>query len=327
MRRRYFILCLVGSIAMAALSCPAPAAAQTVRVSNVIWVGFGPLWLARDLGFFKKHGVDVEIVVNENIKEKYAMLASGTVDMLATSAGTSVLYMSRPDELQYIIGLDDSSGGDGVVATNAITSLADLKGKTIAVADGSLSEFYLLVLLKQAGLTESDVKLVDLDAPDAGEAFLGKKVDAAVTWEPWLSKAKATDFGHLLIDSTVSPGLLCDVLVTTREYAANHPKEVRAVVEGWNDAVAYVVSHREEAIEVMSRGMGGRLKDVEIFGETLGGTRLYGAEENKIFFGTRDKPGVLYETLTEAINAWSSIGRVRLKITPEDLMNYSFVSD
>ena len=67
--------------------------------------------------------------------------------------------------------------------------IADLKGKNVAVNEGSVSEFYLNVLLGKAGLKESDLNTVNMTASDAGGAFVAKRVDAAVTWEPWLTRA------------------------------------------------------------------------------------------------------------------------------------------
>jgi NitT/TauT family transport system substrate-binding protein len=319
-------LVLLGGVGLAGVAPASPAAAETVKIAANIWVGYGPLWLARDLGLFKKHGVDVEIETVESVKDKYSGLVSNKYGVVAGSGGTSVIYMTKPHQFQYFVATDDSNGGDGVVSINEIASLSDLKGKTIALQQGSIAEFYLISLLKQAGLKESDVKLQDMNADDAGKAFLAKKVDAAVTWEPWLSKSKASDFGHLLIDSSATPGLLSDVLISTSDYAEKHPNELKAVVAGWNEAVAYLAEHQQEGIEIMAKAMGGWLKDTKVFAETLEGVKLYGAADNKTFFGTKAKPGPLLETVKEAVSTWSSLGKVQVKVAPEELMNYSFVN-
>ena len=79
----------------------------------------------------------------------------------------------------------------------------------------SLPQFYLNVLLREAGLSEADIEVVDLTPEDAGQAFLLKEVDAAVTFEPWLTQGKEAAHGHLLTDSSEKPGLLVDCLLTT----------------------------------------------------------------------------------------------------------------
>ena len=88
--------------------------------------------------------------------------------------------------------MDESHGGDGIVATKDIQSIADLKGKMVAVPERrSVASSYLNVLLKEAGLSEADIETVDLSAEDAGDAFLMREVDAAVTWEPCLTQGQA----------------------------------------------------------------------------------------------------------------------------------------
>ena len=147
-----------------------------------------------------------------------------------------------------------SNGGDGIVAIKDIKTIADLKGRKVAVNEGSVSEFYLNVLLGKAGLKESDLNTVNMTAADAGGAFVAKRVDAAVTWEPWLTKGKSTDFGHLLVDSSTTPGLITDVIIVKTAWANAHQKDVAAIVASWNEAVAYYRANPDESIAIMAKG-------------------------------------------------------------------------
>ena len=308
------------------LSGQAPAQADTVTIAHSTWVGYGPLYIARDKGFFKENGVDVDLVIMEDPKERFPTLMADRIQMIASTVDTALLYMKQPDDYKYIVAIDDSNGGDGIVANKDIKTIADLKGKQVAVNEGSVSEFYLNVLLQKAGLNESDLNVVNMTAADAGTAFVSKQVDAAVTWEPWLSRGKATDFGHLLVDSSTTPGLITDAIIVKTSWLKDHRKEAAAIVKSWNEAVAYYRAHPDESIEIMAKGVGGWLKDPKDFKETLPGIKFYGAEDNKVFFGTKDKPGPLYETVKDAIDIWSSKGKVQVKTSPEQLIDYSFVN-
>ncbi|HEV3248379.1 MAG TPA: ABC transporter substrate-binding protein [Beijerinckiaceae bacterium] len=321
-----FLLALIGGVAVAALASPGSAAAETVRIAHSTWVGYGPLYVARDKGFFKNHGIDVELIVMEDPKDRFPAMLADKIDMIASTVDTGILYLKKPDQFKYVVAIDDSDGGDGIVALKDVTSIGDLKGKSVAVSEGSVSEFYLNVLLGKAGLKESDLKTVNMAAPEAGAAFVAKKVDAAVTWEPWLSRGKQTDFGHLLVDSSTTPGLITDVVTATTDYVDKHPKETKAVVDAWNEAVAYVRAHPDESNEIMAKGVGGWLKDPKVFGETLSGIKFYGAEDNKTFFGTKEKPGALKNTVQEAIDVWASHGKLQVKVTPDDIIDYKFVN-
>src|ERR1700744_3233719 len=149
-------LALAAGLSFGGLATTGPAKADTVTIAHSTWVGYGPLYIARDKGIFKKNGVDVDLVVMEDPKERFPTLMADRIQMIASTVDTALLYLKKPTDFQYVVAIDDSNGGDGIVALKDITSIADLKGKKVAVNDGSVSEFYLNVLLSKAGLKESD---------------------------------------------------------------------------------------------------------------------------------------------------------------------------
>jgi len=316
---------LLFGVALAPIMDTSTAQADTVKIAHSTWVGYGPLYIARDKGMFKQNGVDVDLIVMEDPKERFPTLMADKIQMIASTVDTALLYLKKPNDFQYVVAIDDSNGGDGIVAIKDIKTIADLKGKKVAVNEGSVSEFYLNVLLAKAGLKESDLNTVNMTAGDAGGAFVAKRVEAAVTWEPWLSKGKSTDFGHLLVDSSTTPGLITDVLIVKTDWANAHQKDVAAIVKSWNEAVAYYRANPDESISIMAKGVGGWLKDPKDFKETLPGIKFYGADDNKAFFGTKAKPGPLSATVQDAIEVWSGHGKMQVKVTPADLINYSYV--
>src|SRR5436305_13038496 len=137
----------LAAIAVATAVMPRASAAETVKIAHSTWVGYGPLYIAQEKGFFKKHGVDVELVVMEEPKDRFPAMLADKIDMIASTVDTALLYLRKADDFQYVVAIDDSNGGDGIVAKKDIKSLADLKGKSVAFSEGSVSEFYLNVLL------------------------------------------------------------------------------------------------------------------------------------------------------------------------------------
>jgi len=319
-------LALAAGIVIGSLAGPAPAAAETIKIAHSTWVGYGPLYIARDEGIFKKNGVDVDLVLMEDPKERFPAMMADKIQMISSTVDTALLYLKNRDDFQYVVAIDDSNGGDGIVANKDIKTIADLKGKKVGVNEGSVSEFYLNVLLDRAGLKESDLNIVNLTAADAGTAFVTKRVDAAVTWEPWLSKGKSAEHGHLLVDSSATPGLITDVIIVKSSFVKAHPKEVAAVVKSWNEAVAWYEAHPDEGVAIMAKGVGGWLKDPKEFKATLSGIKFYDGPANKKFFGTATKPGPLFQTTEDAIKIWSSHGKLQVKVVPSDLIDYNFVN-
>jgi NitT/TauT family transport system substrate-binding protein len=308
------------------LLATAGSSAETLKFGHSIWVGYGPLYVAQEKGFFKQHGVDVELIVMDDAKLRIAALSAGKIDGMATTADTILPTISDNQQFRYIFAMDDSKGGDGVVVKKEIQSIADLKGKTVGFLEGSVSEFYLSVLLKQVGLTIKDVNGVNMTAGDAGSAFVAGKVDAAVTWEPWLTRGKQAPHGKLLVDSSTSPGLISDIALTTPENLAKRKAEWAAFTRAWNQAVDFVRSNPDEGNKIMAAGVGGWLKDPKVFAEVMEGVKLYGAADNKAFFGTAASPGPLNTTIQNALDLWSSTGRMKVKVTPKDLVVYEFVN-
>lgn len=298
-----------------------PAHAEPLRIAHTVWVGFGPLFIAEEKGFFAAEGVEVELIRIEEHTTQYAGLFSGQIDAAAAAFQDAPVF-ADPQEphLVCVLILDDSRGADGVLATKEIQSVGDLKGKSVAVLHGSVSHFYLNVLLQEVGLSQADIEVVDISAEDAGEAFLLQEVDAAVTWEPWLTQGKTAEHGHLLTDSSERPGLIVDGLLTRADVFAERKDDFRAVARAWDAAVGFFAAHPDEAIEIMARHVGGWLDDPAVFAETLKGVRYYDAKSNREYFGTPDQPGHIYQTAQYAIDVWSSVGMVKMALSPPDII-------
>jgi NitT/TauT family transport system substrate-binding protein len=298
------------------------ADAEPLRIGYNIWVGFGPLFVAKEKGLFAGEGVEVELI-NMSIPEAlYAGLLAGQIDVSGATIDSILPHFDPKEPYACVLVTDESLGADGILARKDIRSIADLRGKTVAFAEQTVSQFYLNVLLKEAGLTQGDLEVVDLPAEDAGNAFLMREVDAAVTWEPWLTQGRLSDHGHLLAVSSETPGLIVDCLLAKREVLFGRLAEFRALARAWDAGVHYVEAHPDEANEIMARQVGGWLEDPAAFAETLKGVRFYDAKRNREYFGTPDRPGQIYETAQHGIDVWSSLGALHTQVSPADVIRH-----
>lgn len=305
---------------------PTIAVAETFKIGHSTWVGYGPFFVAQKKGYFKEEGLDVELVTIEDVKVRFAALAAGRIDAMATTVDTMPLYL-RPGgtRYQYLFAVDDSKGSDGVVAKSEIKSVADLKGKKVAFTEGAVSQFYINVLLGEAGLDQSDIEAVNMSARDAGRAFVSGEVDAAVTWEPWLTRGKQAPHGRLLADSSQKPGLITGVIVASVGVVKRRKAEIQALYRGWSRAVEFVRTNPAEARAIMAKGIGGWLKDPAVFAETMEGVVYYDTAMNKALFGTLSDPGSLNETIQQALDIWSGLGKLQVSVTPRELIHYGAV--
>jgi NitT/TauT family transport system substrate-binding protein len=304
------------------------AHAEPLRIRYSIWVGYGPLFVAAEKGFFAKEGVEGELIRMEDDTASLAALFAGQIDALATATQVTVAS-NEPDEeaLACVLMLDDSRGGDGILASKDIQTIADLKGKAVAFGHLSASQFYINVLLREVGLREADIEVVDLRSEEAAEAFMMQEVDAAVTWEPYLSQGRNVAHGHLLTDTSERPGLIGDCLATKASIFNDRKQEFRAVARAWDAAVRYVDEHPAEANEMIARNMGDWLADPSVVAEILRGVSLYDADENRKYFGTPEQPGQIYQTMQYAIDVWTELGLLKVKVTPADVIAHGIYDE
>ena len=99
------------------------AAAEPLKLAHSTWVGYGPLYIAKEKGFFEEEGLEVELIVMEDPKVRFAALAAGQIDILVTTVDTVLNYLSDQQGYRYLFALDDSKGGDGIVANKDIQTI------------------------------------------------------------------------------------------------------------------------------------------------------------------------------------------------------------
>ena len=294
-----------------------------VKITMTTWSGYGPLFLARDKGFFKKHGLDVQLIVIQGLGERKQALAGNQVDGIATTLDIETQIVAAGIPLKQIWALDDSYGGDGILAKPEIKTIKDLKGKNVAYDFGTASHILLLSILARNGMTEQDINHVQMSASDAGSTFVAGKVDAAVTWEPWLSKAVKENKGNLLATSKETPGLIMDTVALRSDWADKHPEALQAMVDALAEAMQYWESNKTEANAIMAKGLG--IKEEE-FTSNLQTLRLFNLAQNKEMFGTVDKPGTLYTSLQQAVDFGFNNKVIKSKPDAKAMIDPTFVN-
>jgi len=312
------------AIVLGCVSLSATADAGQMRLGMTTWVGYGPMFLARDKGFFKENGLDVELQIIEDAALYMAAIAAGKLDGNASTIDEIMKYRSPDFCFKSVVALDDSHGGDGVLVQKDVNSLADLKGKQVGMNEGSVSQFWFNILLKREGMTEKDLEITNMTADDAAAAFIAGQIPAAVTWEPHLTLVRTKDQGKVLIDSTATPGLIVDVVALTCDYIDKNPKDVEAFVKGLYKAVEYIKTNPEDAYAVMAKGVGGYLEKPADFAEAAKGVRFYDQARNIEFFGTPGK-GEAADLIKLGDEIWGSFQKLKMKVDYNTLVDTQFL--
>lgn len=315
-----------GALGLAAI-LPGAARATDVTIGMTVWVGYGPLFLARDLGYFKDAGLNVNLQIVDDNALSMAAEAGGRMDGSASTIDEILKYRSKDFCFKAVAILDDSFGGDGAVATDAIKDLADIKGKTVAMNEGSTSQFWWAYVLKKHGIPLDSFTLANMSADDAAAAFVAGHVPVAVTWEPNLTMVKTKKVGHVLIDSTAIPGVIVDVLQLSCKFIEEHPKDVQALVDAVLKAVDYVHAHNKEANEIMAKGVGGYLSKPEDFADAEKGVRFYTREMSVPYIGTLEKPGPMKDVVVTGNEIWNDLGKMKTTVDFASVVDPTFINN
>jgi NitT/TauT family transport system substrate-binding protein len=267
------LLCF--SIGMAAMK----SAHAEVKIGLSDWPGWVAWYVADQKGFFKKYNAKVKLVWFPNYTDSIAALSAGQLDANSQTWSDTMTPLSKGVPLKTILVNDNSAGNDALMVSPKIKSFADLKGKSIALEQYSVSHFVLATALAKNHMKIEDVKIVNLAAGDAAAAFMTGRVDAAVVWNPWVSKIESSGKGRPLFTSKDMPGLVPDLLVAHSSALGDKAKraELVGVIKAWFDTEAFIRSNPAEAIKIMSKIVGLSPDEYKVF---LPGTRFFNAADN-----------------------------------------------
>jgi len=276
------------ALALAAAT-PVALAAGTIKIGTVIWIGYGPYYVADALDLFKKSGVKVDLQIFTDPALIPPAIESGAV------AGGMVTYdqvigvVAKGSTQRVVMPIDYSNGGDAIVTSTSITKVADLKGRKVAFNPLSPSDFLLSYALKTAGLAEKDIEPVNMTPEAIPAALASGSLLAGVTYEPSVSQVIGMGDGkkfHVLFSTKNAPGLITDVLVFKKEYIKSNPKEVRALIQGYIDGLAYMKKNPDEAAKIIGKALG--ISAAEVKEQLSGVYNLEAKELPSVFAKTAD---------------------------------------
>lgn len=175
---------------------------------------------------------------------------AGSVDLHADVADAfAVLTQAANAPLTYYAREQPSPTAQAIIVQDGspIHSIAELKGKRVAVSKGSGSHFLLISALKQTGLTLQDIQPVYLEAPDGAAAFSSGNVDAWAIWDPFLATQEREHHVRVLADGSKGVADYNRFYVANTRFAKAHPEVLQVVFDTLHDAGQWVKGHPQKA--------------------------------------------------------------------------------
>lgn len=238
---------------------PARYAGQRVKIA--IGVNNSELstlvWIANDKGYFREHGLEATVTGYQSGIYAMEALLAGQVDLAAFSDFVFVQkLLSGKENLRILAVIAETLNQEVVVRQDrGILRPGDLKGKKVAVAQGTSGEFFLGVFLTLHGLSLEDLEVIDTKPVDMEAALTAGQVDAVVTWEPYLFAIK-THLGEQVKGWRDQSSRYFWLLGTTSEVIKAQGEALGRVFGALAQAEAFVKQQERQAKDMMRRRLG-----------------------------------------------------------------------
>jgi NitT/TauT family transport system substrate-binding protein len=268
------------SVTVGSVDIPATPESGTVTLGTQPWIGYGPLTtIAPKQGIFAKNGLsDVKTVNFKSDKDINSALAGGQIDGASVGISQALTFAASGIPVKVVLLEDVSETADAILG-RGVSSIADLRGKQVAVEEGTVGDMMLRYALKQNGMTIDDVHVVPLTAADAGTAIIAGKVDAAVTYEPYVSEAQAKDPEiKPIYTAGEREGLISDMLILRDDFIKNNPGQVEALVKSWGDAMDYYNANTSASQQLISQGLDSSYDELKT---AFDGVKFFDLQQNQ----------------------------------------------
>ncbi|MGH8965797.1 MAG: aliphatic sulfonate ABC transporter substrate-binding protein, partial [Actinomycetes bacterium] len=195
---------------------------------------------------------ELRALLREIVNEEQWRELEGTGDLDFGYIGPGAMWLPASGQAK-IVAMNSLGQADRVVAQPGIESMEDLRGKKVAIPEGTSGDMILTLALEKAGMTKDDVEIVAMEPAAIVAALSSGKVDAAGFWYPALATVKKQVPGLVELaknsdfeDTVAFP----TAFVAGNDVVADEQEKVDRVLAVLRDALAYRADHLDETIEL-----------------------------------------------------------------------------
>ena len=283
-------------------------AAEPLKIGYSDWPGWVAWQVAIDKGWFKEAGVDVKFEWFDYSASMDAYSA-GKLDAVLMTNGDALVTGAGGAKSSMILITDYSAGNDMIVAKPGIKTLADLKGKKVAVEVGLVDHLLLRNAMKKAGMEAGDITIVNAKTNELPQVLASKDIAAIGVWQPVANEAmKAVPGSKPIYTSADEPGLIYDVLAVNPASVRARRADWQKVVGLWGKVVAYIEDPKtqSDAVKIMAARSG--ISPAEYL-PLLKGTHLLSLDDNRKVFAKGKDYQSIYGS-TDIVNTFNWYNKV-----------------
>ncbi|OZI49488.1 sulfonate ABC transporter substrate-binding protein [Bordetella genomosp. 4] len=272
---RFSRLAVAGVMALSAamLTCAA-ASAQDAKTLRIGFQKYGTLTILKALGSLDKklgeQGIAVKWVEFPAGPQLLEGLNVGSIDFGTVGEAPPIFAQAAQAPLVYVGNEPPAPTSEAILVPkdSPIQSVADLKGKKVALNKGSNVHYLLVKQLEKAGVPYKDVNVTYLTPADARAAFERGAIDAWVIWDPFQAAAEKQLGARVLADGT---GVVNNYqfFLASRDYLDKHPDVVKTVLEEIRKGDLWAKDHLKESVDLLQPVLGLERPVVELAAQRL----------------------------------------------------------
>ncbi len=306
--------------------------AESVNVSLFTWPGYGFWFIAKEKNFVPEVNLDIKIIEDPN--ESYSLINSGQLDVTSSTAEYGPIAAYKNSDIKLVTYANASYGADKIFVRPDIQNISDLKGKTVAVLEGGITQIFMGIWLEQNGVSFRDVKYANLIMDEAVAAFVSGSVAAAELWEPYGQKVLQAVPGARVVatsseDFWQKTALLADGMYMSGSFVQNRPEAAKLALKAYYAAIDYWQKNPKEGNEIIARNLKFTVPEVELVlgsdGKPFkGGLYVFNLDEAARFMGVAGgdpplglKNGQIKDHWMLTSDWWVKFGLISKKSPPE----------
>jgi sulfonate transport system substrate-binding protein len=232
--------------------CGSNAGNKASKDIRLDYAYYSPLSLVvRDQRLLENRGYNVTWVLSAGSNKANEGLRSKALDIGSTAGSAALVARANGSPIK---GVDLFAAGEWtallVTKNSPINSVADLKGKKVAVTKGTDPYFFLLQSLGTAGLSPSDIEIVNLQHADGKTALERGNVDAWSGLDPFIAETIQQSGSRFIYRN---PSFNTYGFIDAREdFIANHPDALQAVVNSYEEARKWAKAHPDQLAALLA---------------------------------------------------------------------------
>ncbi|MCF8051381.1 MAG: ABC transporter substrate-binding protein [Desulfobacterales bacterium] len=228
--------------------------AREYRIATVAWIGWSPLHVALEKGFWEELNLQVDVAIYDDPIVILEAIKAKKIDLAMDMAGSLVGVYMKGEPVVAIAETNWSHGGDKIIVRQG-DRLENHRGGVIGVfLDQPSCLYFLGQYLSEVDLQLSDFRIVEINPRDLSAQFIAGRLPAIVNYEPWTDDALNKGNGRVLATSADYQGCIPECLWGYRQTIEGMPEEdIHNLLRGWIKAVRWIkdLGNRREYFKIL----------------------------------------------------------------------------